>query len=73
MPASNTPFWQEKFGGTVLRDERNLIQLREHDWRTAVVWECALKPRLIGISVDRLAAWLKSDDPAIELPAADTG
>lgn len=44
-PSTRTDFWQEKFGATVARDERNLDALTELGWNSIVVWECDLKKR----------------------------
>lgn len=44
-PSTRTDFWQEKFGATVARDERNLEALTELGWKPIVVWECDLKKR----------------------------
>ncbi|MEZ5595768.1 MAG: very short patch repair endonuclease [Pseudomonadales bacterium] len=44
-PSTRTNFWQEKFGATVARDERNLEALTQLGWKPVVVWECDLKKR----------------------------
>lgn len=51
-PSSNVAFWQKKFSDNLERDARALRELRELGWRTAIVWECAIKrqvdPALAG-------------------------
>lgn len=42
-PASNAPFWTEKFEQTVERDRRAERALREQGWRVFTVWECELR------------------------------
>jgi DNA mismatch endonuclease, patch repair protein len=42
-PASNTPFWIEKFEGTLARDKKAEQSLVERGWRVFKVWECELK------------------------------
>lgn len=42
-PKTNTAFWVAKFGANVRRDRLAIAQLKKADWRTLVVWECALK------------------------------
>lgn len=42
-PATNVPFWIEKFAGTVERDSRAAQALQEAGWRVFTIWECALK------------------------------
>lgn len=41
-PRKNTAFWQAKFEANKARDERNIRQLRDMGWTTAVIWECEL-------------------------------
>lgn len=45
LPKSRTEFWEEKIGKNTSRDQRQLIELAELGWRTAVIWECAIKGR----------------------------
>lgn len=42
-PRSNVKFWRTKLRENVLRDARNLLQLRELGWRPLVFWECAAR------------------------------
>jgi DNA mismatch endonuclease (patch repair protein) len=42
-PATNTPFWTEKFAGTVERDRRADECLKALGWRVFTVWECELR------------------------------
>jgi|ERR1043165_6010057 DNA mismatch endonuclease (patch repair protein) len=42
-PATNTPFWTEKFAGTVERDRRAGDALRALGWRVFTIWECDLR------------------------------
>ncbi|NKB61791.1 MAG: DNA mismatch endonuclease Vsr [Gammaproteobacteria bacterium] len=60
-PKTREQFWHEKLGKNQLRDARNLSELKRSGWRTALVWECALR----GISpekkthvIDQLNAWI---------------
>lgn len=72
-PGTREIFWREKISGNVERDRRNLKALLQTGWRTAIVWECALKGkgRLdVGEVIDTLARWLSSDDTAIEIEGA---
>lgn len=67
-PRTREEFWREKINGNVERDRRNLAALSGSGWRTAIVWECALKGkgRLdAGDVIDTLARWLSSNDQAI--------
>lgn len=42
-PKSRFDFWQEKFAGSIERDQRNLALLKKDGWLPIVVWECELK------------------------------
>jgi len=61
-PATRSDFWAEKFAANVARDRRNLEQLLEEGWRTAVVWECWLREKDISGLIGELSAWIRSDD-----------
>jgi len=61
-PATRPEFWAEKFEANLARDKRNENGLIETGWRTAIVWECALK-RSVGRVAEHLSAWLE-DDPS---------
>jgi DNA mismatch endonuclease (patch repair protein) len=63
-PGTRREFWEAKITQNVERDSRNLKALYDLGWRTAVVWECALRgkqrialPKLL----EALATWLASD------------
>lgn len=67
-PSTRPEFWQAKFEANVVRDRAVRMALLEDGWRVATVWECALrKPDQIAESVERLSAWLLSDDGQIEI------
>lgn len=42
-PATNTEFWANKRGATVLRDSRKRAELEAMGWQVLTVWECELK------------------------------
>lgn len=70
-PATRRDFWQAKFDGNVARDARTHAALRDASWRTAVVWECALRGNAAPRVADRLADWLRSEEEEeLELGAA---
>jgi DNA mismatch endonuclease (patch repair protein) len=39
-PATNKKFWQTKRQGNVVRDKRNIKQLKKLGWKVLVIWEC---------------------------------
>lgn len=68
LPATRTEFWRDKIAANRTRDAAALVALAGAGWRTAIVWECALKGRRkLGRDplIDMLAAWLSSDDAGI--------
>lgn len=67
-PATRLDYWLPKFARNVTRDAEILVALHETDWRTAVVWECALGVRATPGTAAELALWLRSDVSAIEIP-----
>lgn len=69
-PATRPEFWRAKITTNIARDERNQILLSEAGWRTAVVWECAIKRDRQGASsetANQLASWLQSPSPRIDI------
>lgn len=45
-PSSNVDFWTEKFETNIKRDTRALADLHHEGWRTIIVWECAIAPKV---------------------------
>lgn len=43
MPATNSEWWQRKFGENIDRDQRSMANLVEAGWRVIVLWECGLR------------------------------
>lgn len=48
--------WQEKFAGTLQRDQRHLCHLRDSGWRVFLIWECGLTKGKPAPSLDWLPA-----------------
>lgn len=61
-PATRPEFWAEKFAANVARDRRNLENLKELGWRTAVIWECWLREKDIGGLSEELCNWIRSGE-----------
>jgi DNA mismatch endonuclease (patch repair protein) len=67
-PATRPEFWQNKFKGNVTRDEANLSSLQDAGWRTAIVWECALRSHS-DETVNSVADWLRRrEQEFLEIP-----
>lgn len=43
MPKSRIEFWENKFRGTIERDQKKTKALEASGWRVLVVWECELE------------------------------
>lgn len=69
-PESRTEFWREKLDANAARDVKAADALEEAGWRQAVIWECALKgrkKRYFQDTMQRLIAWIRSDEQAITI------
>lgn len=68
-PTTRRDFWAAKLAANRTRDHQTLATLRELGWRTAIVWECALRgaDRDLDGVVLQLANWLTSDSTELEL------
>lgn len=53
VPRSNVGFWLPKLARNMARDTKQLVALKEKEWRVLVLWECETK------DVQRLAERLK--------------
>lgn len=69
-PATRADFWAKKFATNVERDARTRVLLRQLGWRVAVVWECMLTRREMAGSIDRVVAWLRSDQAELVVPTS---
>lgn len=65
-PATRPEFWAEKFTANVARDRRNLENLKEAGWRTAVIWECWLREKDISGLSGELSNWIRSGETEFE-------
>ncbi|MDC8753831.1 DNA mismatch endonuclease Vsr [Erythrobacter sp. sf7] len=69
-PESRTEFWREKLNANAARDAKAAVALEMAGWRQAVIWECALKGRKkrdFQDTMQRLIAWIRSDEQAITI------
>jgi DNA mismatch endonuclease (patch repair protein) len=70
MPATRTEFWSGKINSNVERDRRYIEQLREGGWKVLIVWECALRGKLLledGALIERLEEWLLAATDSSEI------
>ena len=62
-PKTREDFWREKIGHNKVNDSKNSVDLLARDWRTLVIWECAIKRQKEAALLDlfdRCQDWLKS-------------
>src|SRR5215475_5598744 len=52
-PTSNTDYWDRKLTENVIRDRRNISELKKLGWRVLVIWQC--ETRNLGSLADKLA------------------
>tara|TARA_R110002167_G_C12703444_1_gene653982 strand:+ start:9197 stop:9679 length:483 start_codon:yes stop_codon:yes gene_type:complete len=70
-PSSRPDFWRKKLEGNYSRDQRNLQLLHSSDWRTLVIWECAIKGKqrlLMDVLADQITHWLTDYCPSTDIP-----
>lgn len=65
-PKSNSSFWNDKFTNNIVRDVKTGWKLSLLGYRVATVWECSLKNDFAH-SIERLVAFIKSDEESIEI------
>jgi DNA mismatch endonuclease (patch repair protein) len=43
MPKTNEEFWKEKIDKNIIRDAKNIKELKNLGWKVIILWECELK------------------------------
>ncbi len=71
LPKTRQEFWEKKFTRNMARDQKVLYQLKVLGWRAAIVWECGLKKKIRGATLQHLSAWLCSGAEYFEMPVYD--
>lgn len=60
LPKSRRQFWRDKLTANVVRDRRQVKQLRAAGWRVLVVWECALRtPAELHRTIPATVRWIR--------------
>jgi DNA mismatch endonuclease (patch repair protein) len=70
MPGSRREFWHAKIEGNLKRDKIALSRLHDANWRTLVIWECAMKGKTRLDETDLIAKvsfWIKSSGQHAEI------
>jgi DNA mismatch endonuclease (patch repair protein) len=42
-PRTNAEFWENKRLGNVVRDKKNIREVKKSGWRVLIIWECWTK------------------------------
>jgi DNA mismatch endonuclease (patch repair protein) len=56
LPETNIEFWENKIGGNIERDKRDVSELQTQGWNVIVIWQCEIKN--IDLQNERLAKLL---------------
>lgn len=54
MPKTNQEFWQDKINKNIIRDQKNINQLKELGWNVIILWECELKKSKVDNTLKKL-------------------
>jgi DNA mismatch endonuclease (patch repair protein) len=74
-PKTRAEFWRAKIEGNQKRDARNIVLLRDMNWRVLVIWECSIMgaTRLsTGGLTNILSNWLISGQSSREVVGSRT-
>jgi DNA mismatch endonuclease (patch repair protein) len=67
LPSTRKEFWANKIASNIVRDKRNIDELKNIGWRVAVIWECSIKnQKNIEATVCKLSQWLTSNSKLFE-------
>ncbi len=55
IPKTRTDWWMDKIERNIKRDTKVRDELRQIGWRTMVIWECQLKPKVRDNTLKELA------------------
>lgn len=68
-PSTRQEFWQDKLSRNKNRDIEQINQLINAEWRVCIVWECALRGKLIKVeqTASALAEWILGDSTYLEI------
>ena len=64
-PTSNVKVWNRKLERNIRRDEENLEELRQAEWRVFVVWECEVDATDFEGKLRRFVADREASSPSI--------
>lgn len=62
LPATNYDYWEKKIDRNVKNDQKSITSLIELGWRVLVIWECAIKKKMLDKVVIDVETFLNSDN-----------
>ena len=68
-PQTRKKFWQEKINNNIENDRKKIKGLSS-EWRTGIIWECALKGKTrisLNKVINKIKIWLGSDEFTLEI------
>lgn len=60
LPKTNTEYWANKIENNVLRDKKNIIELKKLGWKVIIVWECELFSKVLDDRLSNLEFEIRS-------------
>ncbi|OIN55773.1 very short patch repair endonuclease [Arsenicibacter rosenii] len=69
-PSSRSEFWHTKINRNREVDRESAANLEQAGWRVGVVWECAVRGRVMlpfPDVVEAVGKWLQSEEPTLEI------
>ena len=60
LPKTNTEYWANKIENNVLRDKKNIIELKKLGWKVIIVWECELFSKVVDDRLSNLEFEIRS-------------
>lgn len=73
LPDANFEFWQSKINANKLRDQKQISQLIESNWRVLIVWTCALKKSKLDEVFALITKWIQGQAVYTEIFFNDAG
>lgn len=60
LPKTRTDFWKEKINNNLLRDQKNLENLKNDGWQVIIIWQCEISNNLLlNQKIDEISIQLK--------------
>ena len=60
LPKTNTEYWANKIENNVLRDKKNIIELKKLGWKVIIVWQCELFSKVVDDRLSNLEFEIRS-------------